>query len=62
MCIRDSFQGELYSLKVLGRCIMLAIMTPMIFSTNNRLHEIGMGLFFLGFIYTIIKYHIYPVI
>ena len=56
------FQGELVSLKVAGRVIMLAIMTPMIMSTNQRLHEIGMGLFFLGFIYTIIKYHIYPVI
>ena len=56
------FQGELFSLKVLGRFIMLAIMTPMIFSNNKRLHEIGMTIFFLGFIYTIIKYHIYPVI
>ncbi len=51
------FQGELFSLKVLGRVIMLAIMTPMIFSNNKRLHEIGMTIFFLGFIYTIIKYH-----
>ena len=56
------FQGELFSLKVLGRVIMLAIMTPMIFSNNKRFHEIGMTIFFLGFIYTIIKYHIYPVI
>ena len=56
------FHGEVASLKVAGRVIMLAIMTPMIISTNHRLHEIGMGLFFLGFIYTIIKYHIYPVI
>ncbi len=56
------FQGELFSLKVLGRFIMLAVMTPMIFSNNKRLHEIGMTIFFLGFIYTIIKYHIYPVI
>ena len=56
------FQGELFSLKVLGRFIMLAIMTPMIFSNNKRFHEIGMTIFFLGFIYTIIKYHIYPVI
>ena len=55
------FQGELFSLKVLGRVIMLAIMTPMIFSNNKRLHEIGMTIFFLGFIYTIIKYHIFMV-
>ena len=56
------FQGELFSLKVLGRVIILAIMTPMIFSNNKRLHEIGMTIFFLVFIYTIIKYHIFPVI
>ena len=56
------FKGELVSLKVVGRVIMLCIMTPMIFSTNKRLHEIGMSVFFIGFIYTIIKYHIYPVI
>ena len=56
------FQGELVSMKVVGRVIMLCIMTPMIWSTNKRLHEIGMTVFFIGFIYTIIKYHIYPVI
>ena len=56
------FQGELVSMKVVGRVIMLCIMTPMIFSKNKRLHEIGMTVFFIGFIYTIIKYRIYPVI
>ena len=56
------FKGELVSLKVAGRVLMLVLMTPMIFSSNRRLHEIGMTVFFLGFIYTIIKYHIYPVI
>lgn len=53
------FQGELYSLKVLGRFIMLAVMAPMVFSSNRKIHEIGMGIFFIGFIYTIIKYHIF---
>ena len=56
------FQGELVSMKVIGRVIMLCIMTTMVFSKNKRLHEIGMTVFFIGFIYTIIKYHIYPVI
>ena len=56
------FKGELISLKVAGRVLMLVLMTPMIFSSNRRLHEIGMTVFFLGFIYTIIKYHVYPVI
>ena len=53
------FHGELYSLKVLGRFIMLAVMAPMVISDNKRVHEIGMGVFFVGFIYTIIKYHIF---
>ena len=56
------FKGELVSVKVVGRVIMLCIMTPMIWSSNKSLHEIGMTIFFLGFIYTIFKYHIYPVI
>jgi hypothetical protein len=53
------FQGEVMSLKVLGRVIMLFVMTPMVISDNKRVHEIGMGVFFVGFIYTIIKYHIF---
>ena len=53
------FQGELYSLKVLGRVIMLSVMLPMVLSNNKRLHEIGMGIFLIGFIYTIVKYNIY---
>jgi len=56
------FHGELASLKVIGRVIMLLIMLPMVFSSNERIHEIGMGIFFAGFIYTILKYHIYAVI
>ena len=55
------FKGELISMKVIGRVIMLCIMTPMVFSNNKRLHEIGMTIFFLGFIYTIVKYHIFMV-
>jgi len=53
------FHGELLSLKVLGRFIMLAVMAPMVISDNKKVHEIGMGIFFVGFIYTIIKYHIF---
>ena len=56
------FQGEVVSLKVVGRVIMLFVMAPMVLSSNKRVHEIGMGIFFVGFIYTIFKYHIYPVI
>ena len=56
------FQGEVESLKFVGRVIMLFVMAPMVFSSNKRVHEIGMGIFLAGFIYTILKYHIYPVI
>jgi len=56
------FQGEVASLKVVGRVIMLCVMAPMVFSSNKRVHEIGMGIFLAGFVYTILKYHIYPVI
>jgi len=34
----------------------------MVFSSNKRIHEIGMGIFLAGFIYTILKYHVYAVI
>ena len=56
------FQGEVESLKFIGRVIMLCVMAPMVFSSNKTIHEIGMGIFLAGFIYTILKYHIYPVI
>ena len=56
------FHGEVGSLKFIGRVIMLCVMAPMVFSSNKRIHEIGMGIFLAGFIYTILKYHIYPVI
>ena len=55
------FQGELVSLKVIGRVLMLCIMAPMVLSNNKRLHEIGMGIFLMGFVYTIVKYHIFVV-
>ena len=56
------FGGELMSLKVFGRVLMLCIMTPMVISSNQKVHEIGMSIFFIGFIYTIIKYHIFKVV
>ena len=51
-------QGDIISAKVIGRVIMLLIMLPMVLSANERIHKIGMSIFFLGFVYTIIKYHI----
>ena len=55
------YAEEYFSIKVIGRVIMLFIMLPMVISANKRLHEIGMGIFFIGFIYTVAKYHIWMV-
>jgi hypothetical protein len=52
-------EGDIISIKVIGRVIMLCIMAPMVFSANKRIHEIGMSIFFIGFVYTIVKYHIF---
>lgn len=53
------FQEPWDSMKVVSRYVMLCLMAPMVFYHNRRLHETGMGIFFIGFIYIIIKYHIY---
>ena len=53
------FQAELLTIKVIGRIVLLGVMAPMVISNNDRIHQIGMSVFFSGFIYTIIKYHIY---
>ena len=53
------FQEPWYSIKLVGRYIMLVVMLPMIFTQNHRLHETLMSIFFIGFLYIIVKYHIY---
>jgi hypothetical protein len=52
-------EGDILSAKVIGRVAMLCIMLPMVLYPNKRLHEIGMSIFFIGFLYTIIKYHVF---
>jgi len=54
-------EGDILSAKVIGRVAMLCIMLPMVFSPNKRIHEIGMSIFFIGFIYTILKYHVFVI-
>ena len=44
-------EGDIISAKVIGRVAMLCIMLPMVFSPNRRVHHIGMGIFFIGFLY-----------
>jgi len=53
------FQEPWDSIKLIGRYIMLCVMLPMIFTQNHRLHEALMSIFFIGFLYIIVKYHIY---
>jgi len=53
------FQEPWDSIKLIGRYIMLVVMLPMIFFQNHKLHEILMSIFFIGFLYIIVKYHIY---
>jgi len=52
-------ESDIISAKVIGRCVMLGIMLPMVCYPNKRIHEVGMTIFFLGFIYTILKYHVF---
>ena len=54
-------EGDILSAKVIGRVAMLCVMLPMVLSANRRIHEIGMSIFFIGFLYTIIKYHVFVI-
>jgi hypothetical protein len=53
------FNEPFLSQKVLGRVALLFLMAPMVFSKNKKLHEISIGIFAIGFTYTIFKYHIH---
>ena len=54
-------EGDILSAKVIGRVAMLCIMLPMVLYPNRRIHKIGMSIFFIGFLYTIIKYHVFVI-
>jgi len=54
-------EGDILSAKVIGRVAMLCIMLPMVLYPNKRIHEIGISIFFIGFLYTIIKYHVFVI-
>ena len=53
------FQEDITSTKCIGRIILICLMLPIVFSKNERLHQTIIIIFFTGFVYTIIKYHIY---
>ena len=53
------FKEDITSAKCIGRIFLIILFTPLYFTKNTRLHSSIMCIFFIGFIYTIIKYHIY---
>ena len=53
------FQEDITSTICIGRIILIFLLSPLFFSKKEILHSIIMSIFFTGFIYTIVKYHIY---
>ena len=53
------FHEDITSIKCIGRIILITVFTPLYFTKNEKIHASIMCFFFLGFIYTIVKYHIY---
>ena len=53
------FKEDITSAKCIGRIILITLFTPLFFNKNSIVHSSIMCIFFIGFIYTIIKYHIY---
>ena len=53
------FQEDISSTKCIGRIVLIIMMTPLFFSKNEKIHQSVISIFFIGFIYTVLKYHIY---
>lgn len=53
------FKEDITSAKCIGRIILITLFIPLFFNKNSIVHSSIMCIFFIGFIYTIIKYHIY---
>ena len=53
------FQEDISSTKCIGRIALIIMMTPLFFSKNEKIHQSVISIFFIGFIYTVLKYHIY---
>jgi len=51
------FGDNISSPRCIGRLVLLALLTPLLFSKNERLHESIMTIFFCGFLYSMFKYH-----
>ncbi|HCP45302.1 MAG TPA: hypothetical protein DIU15_04640 [Deltaproteobacteria bacterium] len=53
------FNEAIGSTRCVSRLLLLVVLTPLLFSKNERLHQVVMSLFFAGFVYTLAKYHLY---
>ena len=53
------FQEDIYSTKCIGRIALIIMMIPLFFGKNEKLHQSVISIFFIGFVYTVLKYHIY---
>jgi len=51
------FNDDISSPRCIGRLVLLGLLTPLLFSKNERLHQSIMTIFFLGFLYSMFKYH-----
>ncbi|MBJ95748.1 MAG: hypothetical protein CMP23_14905 [Rickettsiales bacterium] len=51
------FGDSINSPKCIGRVVLIFLLTPLMFSKSERLHQSIVGLFFMGFLYSMFKYH-----
>ena len=52
------FQEDIYSTKCIGRIALIIMLIPLFFSKNEKIHQPVISIFFIGFVYTVLKYHI----
>ena len=53
------FKDEITSPRCIGRVVLMVLLAPLLFSKDERLHRGVMGVFFLGFLYSMFKYHLH---
>jgi hypothetical protein len=51
------FNDVITSSRCLGRVALIVMLTPLMFSKKEALHKTVMCVFFLGFLYSLFKYH-----
>ena len=51
------FDDVITSTKCISRVVLIILLTPLLFSEKEALHKTVMGTFFLGFLYSLFKYH-----